>query len=209
MKYDIKKEAGFKASKKPKIFVSDEQNILAIDGQGNPNSQAFQNDVEALYSIAFPLKMNFKKARLVGEVDSDIDDYVVPPLQGYWTISKEAQIRGSWSKDDLVYRLEIVIPRQVPLDFINSTMAEVRLKAKNKRSVQVYLTKIPIQQVGHILHVGLYDDESDSFNVLEQYLHKEGYQRSSLDHREIYLGDPRKSRPESLRTLLEVKIESK
>jgi Uncharacterized conserved protein len=41
MKYDIKKEVCFKASKKPKIFVSDEQNILAIDGQGNPNSQAF------------------------------------------------------------------------------------------------------------------------------------------------------------------------
>ena len=44
------------------IVEAPEMNFLMIDGQGDPNtSQAFQDAVEALYSLSYPLKFMIKK----------------------------------------------------------------------------------------------------------------------------------------------------
>ena len=51
---------------------------LMVDGQGDPNtSQAFQEAIEALYSLSYTLKFTLKKSpRAI--------DYGVMPLEGLW-----------------------------------------------------------------------------------------------------------------------------
>ena len=51
---------------------------LMVDGEGDPNtSQAFQEAVEALYSLSYTLKFTLKKSpRAI--------DYGVMPLEGLW-----------------------------------------------------------------------------------------------------------------------------
>ena len=47
-----------------------------------------------------------------------------------------------------------------------------------------------------ILHVGPYAEEPATFEKLEAFIAKEGYERASKEHKEIYISDPRKSAPE-------------
>ena len=51
---------------------------LMVDGEDDPNkSQAFQEAVEALYSLSYTLKFSLKKS-------PDPVDYGVMPLEGLW-----------------------------------------------------------------------------------------------------------------------------
>ena len=57
----------------------------------------------------------------------------------------------------------------------------------------------------HVLHVGPYDTESASIDRLEAFLQGEGYESDfsgERRHHEIYLGDPRRTAPEKLRTVI-------
>lgn len=161
-----------------------------------------------MYATAYGIKMPLKKAVSNKEIISDFDDYTVPPLQGYWTISKDAQERGSCTKDDLVYRLEMVIPDFVPLDFIEEKLEKTK---ENKADIfnikNVYLGKVDSALVCQILHIGPYDEEPKSFLTIDDYINNQGYKRTSKEHREIYLGDVRRAKLENLKTILQVEVE--
>ena len=53
-----------------------------------------------------------------------------------------------------------------------------------------------------MLHVGPYDDEPVSFNMMQAYCAEHGLRRASDSHREIYLSDARKTDPARLKTVL-------
>ena len=56
-----------------------------------------------------------------------------------------------------------------------------------------------------VMHVGPYDEEPATIELLENFILQEGYQNDIGDgrlHHEIYLGDPRRTKPENLRTVL-------
>jgi hypothetical protein len=55
------------------------------------------------------------------------------------------------------------------------------------------------------MHIGSYDDEPATILKLEEFIAASGYRTDmTLDrrHHEIYLGDPRKTAPEKLKTVI-------
>jgi hypothetical protein len=55
------------------------------------------------------------------------------------------------------------------------------------------------------MHIGSYDDEPPTVAALDKFIAAEGYrtEMSGLrQHHEIYLGDPRKTAPEKLKTVI-------
>ena len=58
-----------------------------------------------------------------------------------------------------------------------------------------------------MLHLGSYDDEPASFEIMQQYCNENGLRRISKKHREIYLNDARRIIPEKLKTVLRFKVE--
>ena len=58
-----------------------------------------------------------------------------------------------------------------------------------------------------MLHVGPYDDEPISFNMMQAYCAEHGLRRASDSHREIYLSDARKTDPARLKTVLRFGVE--
>ncbi len=52
-----------------------------------------------------------------------------------------------------------------------------------------------------VMHVGPYADEVPTIEMLHQFIDDEGLVKTGLHH-EIYLGDPRKSDPAKLRTII-------
>ena len=81
MKYEWKKQEkelyGTKTA--PAVVTVPEQNYIMISGEGNPNDADFSNRVSALYSVAYAVKMAYKKAAQGG-----IDDFAMYPLEGVW-----------------------------------------------------------------------------------------------------------------------------
>lgn len=206
-KFDIKKTEEFKATRKPTIINRPRRQVLCIDGVGDPNNDQFEEYVKAMYACAYAIKMGYKKTH-ANTIEDIPSDFVVPPLQGYWSISEAAQKAGTWTKDDLVFRLEIVMPDFVSLDYIQRKIDEtIKLKKDILRVKDVYVGEIEAVTSCHILHIGPYDTEPESFEVMNDYLVKQGYTRTSKNHREIYLGDVRKSKPENLKTILEVTVQ--
>ena len=82
-KIDYKKELKnlYNASaKKVEIVEVPQMNYLMMDGEGDPNtSQAFQDAVEALFSLSYTLKFMIKKGK-------EGIDYGVMPLEGLWWV---------------------------------------------------------------------------------------------------------------------------
>ncbi len=57
----------------------------------------------------------------------------------------------------------------------------------------------------HLLHVGPYDAEPASIDRLDAFLWEQGYEPDFSpvrQHHEIYLGDPRRTAPEKLKTVI-------
>lgn len=202
MKFDNKKELKqiFGTGKKPVSFIYPEMRYLTITGAGNPNQEPFALNTQALYSVMYTLKFAYK----AHPSDQTFDDFVVAPLMGYWTISDATIAKGSFTKDDFVYELRIMIPSFVPSEMVTDAIAAAYEK---KDFAEIKNTKVktyPAHPVAQILHVGPYDDEPATFAKLAQFLEAENLKRTSKDHVEIYLGDPRKSAPEKLKTILQV-----
>lgn len=57
-----------------------------------------------------------------------------------------------------------------------------------------------------MLHLGSYDDEPESFEIMRRFCIENGYERSCLKHREIYLSDPRKTEAGKLKTVLRFNV---
>ena len=55
------------------------------------------------------------------------------------------------------------------------------------------------------MHIGPYDDEPETIEKLERFIKANGYEteiNKTRRHHEIYLGDPRKTAPDKLKTVL-------
>ncbi|MBK7896886.1 MAG: GyrI-like domain-containing protein [Candidatus Promineifilaceae bacterium] len=196
-KLDFKRE--LKYLYKPsgqKISVVDvpPMNFLTITGQGNPNnSPAYQEAVEALYSVAYTVKFMVKKG------DMEID-YGVMPLEGLWWVPDMSQFSLD-DKEAWLWQMMIMQP-----EFITAAMiAEAKAQAKKKKGLQA-IDRLQLEQfvegtAVQLLYTGPYADEGPTIQRLHQHVHELGGELSGKHH-EIYLGDPRRTAPERLKTVI-------
>lgn len=192
---------------KPELINVPEQQFLTIEGEGNPNSKFFPEYIGVLYALSYAIKMTLKKGNKV----ADYMDYTVYPLEGIWDITEEAKKRyqGTIDKNDLVFKLMIRQP-----DFVNESFVEEMMVLTKKKKPHNLLEKIKFEKITdgnciQMLHLGSYDNEPDSFKVMEAFAAKESLCRPSKIHREIYLSDFRKVAPEKLKTVLRFKVSNR
>ncbi len=203
IKQDWKKDEKelYIARKEPQLIDVGSFKYLTIKGYGAPSAPAFQKAVECLFSFSYGLKFAPRK----GLVIEGYIDYKVYPLEGLWGINETAIQRGTWDKSDLVYTLMIRQP-----DFIlESHFQTIKDKLSQKDSTldQVNFETIEDGHCLQILHIGSFDDEPASFTKMDTYLKDHGYTRVTKVHKEIYLSDFRKTKPEALKTTLRIFIE--
>ncbi|MCA9897621.1 MAG: GyrI-like domain-containing protein [Ardenticatenaceae bacterium] len=179
-----------------KISVVDvpAMNFLTITGQGNPNSsQAYQEAVEALYSVAYTVKFMVKKGELA-------IDFGVMPLEGLWWVPDMRQF-SMGNKDAWLWQMMIMQPDFVTADMIAVAKAQVK---KKKGLVAVDLLKLERFVEGtavQILYTGPYADEDPTIQKLHEHVRQQGGELSGKHH-EIYLSDPRRAAPERLKTVI-------
>jgi hypothetical protein len=171
--------------------------FLMVDGDGNPNTaQAYQDAVAALYAVAYKIKFASKKA--LGF------DYVVPPLEGLWWADDMAVFTAELDKERWRWTMMIMQPPQVTPALVEEAQAAAR-KAKPDLATALDAMRLETYAEGlavQIMHVGSYADEAPVLHAMHhEFIPQQGYVMTGKHH-EIYLGDPRRSAPEKLKTVL-------
>ncbi|MDE6088464.1 MAG: GyrI-like domain-containing protein [Oscillospiraceae bacterium] len=203
MAFDYKKEYKkfYMPKKTPDIIEIPEMNYLAVRGKGNPNEEngEYKKSIELLYGVAYTIKMSYK-------TDYKIDgffEYVVPPLEGFWWQDKNGYIDYS-RKDDLNFISVIRLP-----DFVTKSDFEWAVKEATKKKKQDF-SKVEFMTYHEgccvqCMHIGSYDNEPDTVNLMHEYAERNGYKLDITDtrlHHEIYLSDPRKCDVNKLKTVI-------
>lgn len=169
-------------------------NFLMIDGQGDPNiAQEYKDAVEALYSVSYTLKFNLKK-------QGGFTDYVVPPLEGLWWVDDMNEF-STKRKDDWKWTMMIRQP-----EFGSDELAARAIEEVRKKKNLPGLDKLRFENwceglAAQIMHIGPYSEEGPTVEKLHNFIKENGYELRAKHH-EIYLGDPRKTPPEKLKTVV-------
>jgi hypothetical protein len=196
-KLDFKKEYGdwYTAStSQPKWVELPALNFLMIDGKGDPNTAlVYQQAVEALYSMSYNMKFKIKK--------SDVGlDYVVPPLEGLWWVP-DMNLFSQMAKDDWMWTMMILQPPTVTSDLVESTRIEVHKKKDLPALPLLRFESYTEGRAAQVMHLGSYAEEAPSIEKLHRFITSQACNLQGKHH-EIYLGDPRITPPEKLRTIL-------
>lgn len=185
----------------PSIVDVPEINFLSVDGEGDPNGPAFAEAVEALYSVSYAVRMSHRSA----DVPAGYYGYRVFPLEGVWDLldySKPAS-----DKKNLKYSLMIRQPDFLTEALFQRFLAATMAKKSNPRLPDLRLAAVTEGLCCQMLHVGPFEAEEETFTMMAAFCARNGFERISLLHREIYLSDPRRTAPDRLRTILRFKVD--
>jgi hypothetical protein len=188
--------------RKPEIIDIPEIVFIMIDGKGNPNtSDEYANAVQVLYGLSYSIRMN---KTLTGYFE-----YVVPPLEGLWNLDDGGVFKGVGEaipdKGKLVWTSMIRQPEFVTLDVFETARATLARKKPELDTSLARLERFTEGLCAQVMHLGSYDDEPATIATLAEFVGNSGYAEDmsgSRRHHEIYLGDPRKTAPEKLKTVI-------
>lgn len=203
MAFDFKKEYKefYNPKSKPSIVEIPKMNYIAIRGKGNPNEENgdYQNSISLLYGVAYTIKMSYKGPHKI----EGFFEYVVPPLEGFWW---QDGVKGVdyTNKENFKFISLIRLP-----DFVTKKDFEWALEEATKKKKQdfsrveffTYDEGLCVQ----CMHIGSYDDEPKTVELVHEYMKENGYELDITDnryHHEIYLSDPRKCDESKLKTVI-------
>ena len=191
MAFDYKKEYKefYMPKNKPSIVTVPQMNFIAVRGKGDPNAEdgAYKQAIGLLYGIAF----------------TGYFDYVVPPLEGFWWQDGVCGVDYA-RKEDFNWISVIRLPDFVTKTDFDWAIEEATRKKKTDYSKVEFFTYDEGLCV-QCMHIGSYDDEPATVQIMHEYMEAQGYALDITDqrlHHEIYLSDARKVSPEKLKTVI-------
>ena len=179
-------------------------NFFSIRGEGNPNDPFFADYIGVLYSLSYAVKMSPKS----GTAPENYSEYSIYPLEGVWDFNDKAGIGTTerMDKDALIFNLMIRQPEFVTADFAAGIIEQVKKKKSLPLLDKVKFESFVDGNCVQMLHIGMYDNEPQSFAGMEVFAESQGLVRRNRTHREIYLSDARKTQPDSLKTILRFQV---
>ncbi len=203
--YDFKKEYKdlYLPKTSPAIIQVPEMVFIAVDGTGDPNtSESYAQALEILYGLCYSIKMS----KMTGRTPKGYFDYVMPPLEGFWFLP-DFVFTGQPISDKSQFAWTSLI-RQ-PAFVTEAVFFEA------KETLQKKKPRLPLERArlytfteglcAQVMHLGPYDEEPATIEKLNAFIDASGYHHDMTDtrrHHEIYLGDPRKTAPEKLKTVI-------
>jgi len=167
--------------------------FVMVDGKGDPNvSEDYKAAVQWLYGVSYALK--FASKRELGR------DYTVAPLEGLWWADDMADfVRGDKSRWQ--WTMMIMQPDWIARPMFDAAVARAREKLGTPPPglrLEDYDEGLSVQ----VMHVGPYSAEGPTLARLHgEFLPANGLKETGRHH-EIYIGDPRRTAPEKLKTVL-------
>ena len=186
----------------PELADVPEMVFLQVDGSGDPNEPEgeYAKALELLYTLAYTIKMSPKG----GVALEGYFEYVVPPLEGLWAFGDGAMDLAAADKRQFRWTSMIRQPEFVTDQVFEWAAGEVRRKKKLDTS-RAKLARFREGLAVQCMHIGPYATEPRTVEKMRAYMEVSGLLPDFSEarrHHEIYLGDPRRTAPEKLRTVL-------
>ena len=203
-KLDYKKEYKdlYLPKTKPMVIEVPSMKFIIVEGSGNPNSEngEYQEAMGLLYGLSFTIKMSKLGAH---KIDGYFE-YVVPPLEGFWWQEGNYGTIDYNQKDKLQFISIIRLPDFITKKDFDWAIKEATEKKKQDFSKVEFLSYdegICVQ----CMHIGSYDNEPITIDLMHKYMLENGYELDITDdrfHHEIYLSDPRRCDVNKLKTVI-------
>lgn len=190
----------------PSVIDVPEMTFIMVDGAGDPNtSPDYKAAMELLYGLSYSIKMS----KMGGNQPEGYFEYVVPPLEGLWSLDDGGAFTGGGEsisdKSKFVWTSMIRQP-----DFVTAEVFEAAKSTLAKKKPELDVSKVRLEKLTEglcvqVMHLGSYDDEPATIVALERFTTENGFVSDISDarrHHEIYLSDPRKTAPEKLKTVI-------
>jgi len=186
------------ATTTPDTVTVPSRTVLSLDGQGAPEGETFPRSIMAIYGIAYTLKFARKKAG--GR------DFKIGPLEARWWTDEPGRRLPDVPREAWRWQLRIACPKDASVAELARTIEDVMKKKGGKLEgnpevARVRLSVLPATRYGRVLHVGPYGAETGSFARIAEML-KAASLVAGNAHSEVYLSDPRRTKPEKLKTVL-------
>lgn len=195
-KIDFKRELRhlYAAGREPAIVQVPDLAFLMIDGHGDPNTaQEYRDAIQALYAVSYAVKFAVKR-------EPDGFDYGVMPLEGLWWVADMSDFTTA-DKSTWDWTMMIMQPDRATPETVEEAKAKVAGKQPPAAIAKLRLQRFAEGLAAQVMHVGPYATEGPTIAGLHRYIAEQGYERAGKHH-EIYLGDPRRSAPEKLKTVI-------
>lgn len=176
----------YRAGRAPALLTVPPLPVLAVDGAGAPEDEAYRTAVGALYGVSYAIR-----AALGG-------GYTVSPLEGQWWSRDGVHDITTVDRSSWRWTMLIAQPPEATPDLVADAIAT----AGRKRPVDGVTRRVLDEGLSaQILHVGPYAAERPTIEKLLAFVAGAGHEPHGRHH-EIYLSNPARSAPERLRTII-------
>jgi hypothetical protein len=179
--------------------------FATVTGSGAPGGTEFTEALQALYAVSYGAHFLVKKQH--GQAPK------VMPLEALWWVDDPGQrdivtavalgqaTMADADRDRWRWQAMIMQPDPIDVGVVAAALAQARDKKPSPGLERLRYERWAEGRCAQLLHVGPYADEGPAIARLHRAIAAAGY-RPRGRHHEIYLGDPRRSAPEKLRTIL-------
>jgi hypothetical protein len=105
------------------------------------------------------------------------------------------------AKDTWDWTMMIAAPAPFTSELVEAARAAASSKAPPQILAKLRLDTLAEGRAAQLLHIGPYAAEAPTIERLHAFIADQGLRRTGKHH-EIYLGDPRRTAPEKLRTII-------
>ena len=168
-------------------------NYVMVDGSGNPNTApAYVEVIQALYGLSYTLKFTSKRTLGI--------DYTVMALEGLWWADDMGDF-VSGNKEAWYWTMMMLQPEHITAEMFEEARAAAARKHPSEALSRARLERFHEGLAVQIMYLGAYADEGPTIARMHAYIAENGYLPAGKHH-EIYLGDPRRTAPEKLKTVI-------
>jgi hypothetical protein len=173
-------------------------NFLMLDGAIEPGqtpgtSPAFGEAFGALYGVGYTLKF-MSKLRAENPIE-----YPMMPLEGLWWTEAGG---ADWQTNvDWRWTLMVMVPDHITPAMFAAAVDQLRARKNPPGLDRLRLERWAEGPAVQIMHLGPYSAEKPTVDRLHAFAADHGFALRGKHH-EIYLGDPRRAKPEKLKTVL-------
>jgi len=173
---------------------------LMVEGQGNPNtSQEYKDTFGIIYPVAYTLKFMCKPKG---------KDYVVmPPEALWWADDMNDFLAGN--KDNWKWISIMMIPDFITKELVDEAIKQVKEKKADELPPMFSKLRFETYREGkaaQLMHIGPYSEEHANIMKIHQFIEDQGGKFDGKvwgqHHHEIYLSDPRRNKPEKMKTVI-------
>ena len=185
-----------------RFLLVPERDYLVIDGAGAPGEERFREAMGALYPVAYTLHFALKRRGVTASVGALEGLYWFGDVPGPITAADfERRSPAEWR-----WRLLLPLPEAATTEEVQGAIREVAARKSPPALPLLRQERWAEGKAAQTLHVGPYASEPPTIAMLHEAIAGAGYQPSGCHH-EIYLGDPNRSAPERLKTIIRQPVE--